>query len=109
MRLDAHDARSVALRSIRRNTNDAKAFCFCFVNQGCWFVWTSCGEDDSIDTAFHQFLERFYIPFSQSLPGTVFKLDAELLQMPRFVQDSAPKLVVEKMDFLGDAHADTHA
>src|SRR5580704_1068660 len=29
--------------------------------------------------------------------------------MPRFIEDSPPELVIEKMDFLGDTHADTHA
>src|SRR5271169_4479702 len=36
------------------------------------------------------------------------KLDAELLEMMRFVQNAAPELIVEKMNFLGDAHTNTH-
>jgi len=56
-----------------------------------------------------ELLEGFDVAFAERLHGTIFELDAELLEMTSFVVDAAPELIVEKVNFFGDANANAHA
>ena len=59
----------------------------------------SCRENDSVDAALHEFLERLGISLPERANRAVYKLRAKLCSTTSFVQDSAPKLIIEKMDF----------
>ena len=62
VRLDADDARTVAFRSIRGNTNDAYSFFLCFIDQWRQILRTSGGEDDSIDAVLTSSLKTSMSP-----------------------------------------------
>jgi len=99
----------MALRGIRGNTNHADAFGFRFVNQRSQILWVSRGENNPVDATLHEVLEYRRVAFSQDLNGPILKLDTQLPYVAGFLEDPAPKLVIEKMNFAGDANANASA
>ena len=108
-RFYANDARPPAFRSIGGHTNYADAFLFRVVDKRLEKLRVSCRENDSVDPALHEFPERLGISLSERANRAVYKLRAKLCSTTSFVQDSAPKLIIEEMDFSRYAHANAKA
>lgn len=65
------------------------------INKGCQVLGISGGEDDTVHAAFNQLFEGFGIVVTQGLDGAIHKLDSYLSEAARFLQDSAPELIVK--------------
>jgi hypothetical protein len=83
------------------------ALLFRAVNEWRQIPRVSRGEDNAIDAALEEFFERFGISFPKHLNGTVHKFDSQLRNAASFVEDPAPELIVEEVDF--PRHAYTNA
>src|SRR2546430_9192257 len=68
--------------------------------------WSSdvCSSDLA---ALYQFLEYLGISFSERLHGAIHELNPQLSDAPGFIQDSAPELVVEIVNFPGQDRKST--
>jgi hypothetical protein len=101
------DTRTPALRGVGRHTHDVDALLLRSVNEWREIPRVSRGENNAIDGALEELFEGFGISFPEDLHGTVNKFDSELRNTASFVQDSAPELIVEEVDF--PRHAYTNA
>src|SRR5437016_6438835 len=108
-RLHADDAGTAALGGIGGYANYTNTFLFRIVNERSQIFWISCGENNSVDAALYQFPEYLGISFCERLHGTIHELNPQLSDAPGFIQDSAPKLVVEIVNLPGHAHPDSSA
>src|ERR1700682_3903589 len=108
-RFYTNDTRPPAFGGIGGHTNYADAFFFRVVDKRRETLRVSRRENDSVDAALHEFHERLGIPLAERANGAVYILRAKLCSTASFVQDSAPKLIIEKMDFPRYADANAKA
>jgi hypothetical protein len=91
----------VTLRGIGGNTNHANSLFLCGVDQGRQTSRISSGDNDSVDLTLEELPERSGVVFTQGTHWAILKLDAKLCHPTGFVEHSAPKLIVEEVDFPG--------
>ena len=105
-RFHADDRGPPAFGSVGGNADDRYAIFFRIIDERGQILGVSRREDDSVHAALNQLFESLGIFMPERLYRAIDKLNSQLSKASSFFEDSAPELIVEKMDFTRHAHAD---
>src|SRR5215469_11205285 len=109
VRLDANDTGAPAVRGVGRYANHADTLVFCFIDQRGQTLGVPGGQNNSIHTARDELFERLGVPLAKGGHRAIHEFNAQLRNAPLLLQHPTPKLIVEKVNFPRDTHADTRA